>query len=389
VTTAAGAAGAAGLAGSSCAYLGLDALVRDPGPPLPAMGSYLARFDRGLQRLADWSLGEVTKNEAIPAAEDELARAALRSLYVTAMFGDLPEAGQMHPGMQARVQRALPEMDQAVFGMCDRLEQCRPDEADELQRVLKQPSNPGMELAQQIDQLAAETGMSPGRRVQTRSMTTQLAARLRNQPPRTAFAEHVGKTRRLAARAGSVEEIQRRMIAQLGEQAFWERQQRLARYAAAWQEQGATSDGGGVEDLPADQLADAGAVAGEEVADAGTTADALPPEAEAPPAGAPSDEVAAGGQKLVTLTPAQLEEILSQTERQVEQEARAEWTAARKGLAGWTLGLGALTMAAGTALVFVPTIPTFIIGVNIVTMGAAALLLGLIFVAVANGRESE
>jgi hypothetical protein len=165
------------------------------------------------------------------------------------MFGDLPDAGQVHPGMQARVERALPEMDEAVSEMVEFLSSVSDEDADALQRFLKEKKNPGMEIAQWFDEVESTLGVSPKRRRQTRAFITHAVSRLKNQPPRLLFDEYVGKVERVSARTGTLEEVEREMIAQMGEQAFWERQQRLAMYAAAWAEAGVVA-----EDVPGDEL---------------------------------------------------------------------------------------------------------------------------------------
>jgi hypothetical protein len=249
--TVAGAAGAGGLVGSACAGLIGKEMLESGRIPLPDMDEYIRKVDDGLRQIDEWDLtDEVGETDEDLSRENELVKKSLRSLYLAGMFGDLPDAGQVHPGMQARMKRALPEMDQAVFGMCDYLESVSDEDAETFQHVLREKSDPGMEFADWLDGKAWSAKVSTRRRLQTRALLTQTVSRLRNQPPKSMFEEYSSKTRRLAARGGSIEEMQRQMIARMGEEAFWERQQRLAMYAAAWQEERAT---GGVAD-PEEEL---------------------------------------------------------------------------------------------------------------------------------------
>jgi hypothetical protein len=255
--TIAGAAGVAGLAGSSCAGLFHDGSVGPPQPPLPDMNSYLERVDEGLAFISSesWSDGSPDGNRADPLDRNNgLGRKVLRSLYLAGMFGDLPDEGQAHPGMQERVARALPEMDEALDGTIDYLSSVSDDQVEQLQQFLREHDDPGMAIAEHLDRRTADTGVSTKRRLQTRAMITQVVARLKNQPPRQLFDEYIGKVNKQAALAGTVAESERYLTAQIGERAFWERQQRLALASARWQEEGTTAGGGATDALPADDL---------------------------------------------------------------------------------------------------------------------------------------
>jgi len=192
----------------------------------------------------------------VGATESErgLAKKALRTLFLAGMFGDLPDEGQVHPGMQARVKRQLPEMEQAVYEMADYLENISDEDAEQLQGFLKGVDNPAMELAEWLDVEEGSLGVSRKRRLQTRAMVTHVVSRLKNQPPEVLFDEYIGKVERVDARTGTVEEQKRRMIARMGEDAFWQRQQRLAMYVAAWDEGGVTAEDFPMDDLPPIEL---------------------------------------------------------------------------------------------------------------------------------------
>src|SRR5947207_13519322 len=56
----------------------------------------------------------------------KLGRAALRSLYFTGIFMELEEHQRLHPGVQERMRRLQPEMDDAVLGMAGLLESMTP-----------------------------------------------------------------------------------------------------------------------------------------------------------------------------------------------------------------------------------------------------------------------
>jgi len=332
------------------------------------MRPFLDRFDRGMQRLSRWSLGEVSQREPIPAREDELARKAIRSLYVTAMFGDLPEAGQVHPGMQARVRRALPEIDDAVMGMCDYLESCSPEQAGDLRRWHGRLDNPVMTVAERLDDLLADAGMSGKQRLRIRAATAEVASQLRNRPLQQVLEEYVGQTRRLASRAGSVEEVERLMMAQMGERAFWEQQERLAALAAQWEQEGAEGEAPPLES----NVSPAGAV------DAGVNdTGGLPPDVTAP--SAPSQwpsQPAAPGTGTIALTPEQLEAVLAGAEQEGRVEAEQERLERLRTRGAYVLGIGAVATSLGIACYVIP-LAGFFLTPFVGGSGLIVLLVGL------------
>jgi hypothetical protein len=111
-------------------------------------------------------------------------------------------------------------------------------------------------------------------------MLTQTVSRLKNQSPKLLIDEYVDKVEKTAAQAGSDAEIQRLMIARMGEQAFWEQQRRLAMYAAAWEDAGATAGLDDQDPLPPLDPPEPDAGPAAEPGDAG----AAPPPAKAEPA---------------------------------------------------------------------------------------------------------
>ena len=57
-----------------------------------------------------------------PSEKDaRLFRQGMRSLLLVGNFGDLSVAGQVHPGVQKRLQYSAPEMDAAVSGTTDHM----------------------------------------------------------------------------------------------------------------------------------------------------------------------------------------------------------------------------------------------------------------------------
>ena len=269
----AGATGLTGLGGSSCL---LPRILFDNDPlALPDMDVFLAALDHGVDHIEGWSpaAGDAEGGESNRPV-DRLSRKALKTLFLTAMFSDLPPEGQMHPGMQERIRRATPDIDEAVFGMTERVRSRTPDEWKATQAVLRGPTNPGMLVADKIDRHAAACALPMRRRLQTRAMFAHVDGRLRKQPPGLLVDEIVTKVDKLRERGGSPEEFQQKMSSRIGEQAFQEHQQRLAAYVQQWEARGVPSLGA--------KSVDGGPEP--EATDGGTVDDSVSPQAEPPAA---------------------------------------------------------------------------------------------------------
>lgn len=236
----AGAAGAAALGAAGCAGVGsFDApggsrSAADPassGAPLIDMDAFLARLDRGMTYLTTGTpLAPLVPKPAALQWQDRqgkrrdgevLFRQSLRSLLLVASFRDLPEQDRLHPGMQARMWGSLGEMDDAVLGVTEMLDALTPAARLELQQKLKRRPELGMRLGEELDNEAAKAGLSLERRLQLRSMASQLTFRLKNQSASLLIDEYVGKVKKVTARQGSPAEVQRRLAAAMSQAAFF------------------------------------------------------------------------------------------------------------------------------------------------------------------------
>jgi hypothetical protein len=162
------------------------------------------------------------------AEPDALARKALRTLYFTAMFNDLPEKNQRHPEMQKRMQKQLPEIDDAIFGMAAYLDSQSKEDLDELQQILKKNRDTGAKISEAINKEAKRIGVPLARRAQIRTMATYGAWRMQAQPPSLLVEEYVGKVKKVAAKHGQAEALKRYLATSMGDRAFWKHQRKLA-----------------------------------------------------------------------------------------------------------------------------------------------------------------
>jgi hypothetical protein len=194
---------------------------------LPDMDSYLSRVDSGMKSIDGWRPSEpFPEYRGDREFADSLCRKSLRTLYMTAMFSDLPAEGQLHPGMQDRIYAVMPEMDEATSGMEAFLESRSAEELDRLRKALRTSANPAMQIFEAIDTEAARCGVSERRRLQTRWMMTDANFRLRNQPPALVIHQSLDKVRK-AAETDITREARADLITgRVAERLFWEEQNR-------------------------------------------------------------------------------------------------------------------------------------------------------------------
>ncbi len=231
------AAGVASVAAPACSVVGGGQLIGTPSLSGAEMDDYLVRLDRGMETISGSNLldemvppkaGETGNQRLRREQGQELARKGLRTMLLTGMYKDLPEADRRHPGMQQRLERSGPEMDQALFGMTSLMAGTSPAERSAIQAELKRRPDLGLRLAEGLNKPAKALGVSMKRRAQLRTMSTHLAWRMRVQPPGLVLDDVVGKVQRVAVRNGQDEELKRHLATRIGEEAFWQNQTRLA-----------------------------------------------------------------------------------------------------------------------------------------------------------------
>jgi hypothetical protein len=129
-------------------------------------------------------------------------------------FRDLSEAERAHPAVQARIWGSMAEMDEAVFGMTHVLEGFTPTERAKIRETIQSDPDIGMRIAEALDTEASTADVSLQRRTHLRTIAAQLTWRLKNQPIETAIDEYVGKVKKVSARNGYSEELQRKLASQ-------------------------------------------------------------------------------------------------------------------------------------------------------------------------------
>lgn len=194
----------------------------------PDMDSYLALIDRGMEHLATFDLDQRLSVEPTGLErERELARKSLRTLYLTGMIRDLSTECQLHPGVQARLWAAVPEINDAVLSMTEFLSGLTETEKADLQAALRDDSNPAMQFSEALTDGGADWGLTMQRRLQTRGLVAHVAWRLRHQPPDLVIGEYLEKVEKVKASSGHDAALQRKLGARLAEEIFWAGQEAL------------------------------------------------------------------------------------------------------------------------------------------------------------------
>jgi hypothetical protein len=211
-----------------------------------AADALLAKIDARMAWIANASLpddvlplsklspGRAAISEGEVARTGTLVRKAVRTLYMTGRFLDMPEEMKVHPGVQARLGAMQTEMDDAVMGMTDRLERMTPDDHRRVQDYLKKDDLFGERLAHVLEKTASDDGLTFQRSFGLRSATLDLSQRMAAQSPALVVDPLVRKVRHIEAHPRSDAEEARRLAARVGEETFWAHQERVALLHDAW-----------------------------------------------------------------------------------------------------------------------------------------------------------
>lgn len=370
------ASGAVGLGAVGCGAVmeGISAV------PVPSVAELQSLDMDGFLRRLDTSLGfmqssssfsgvisdkvaaDARKDPRFERSEDTI-RKTMRSLLLTGSFGDLPEAGRAHPAMQARLWNSMQEMDDAVLGMNKIVTSLTPTERSDISRLLREDATVGPRILGALDDEAVKAGVSDKRRAHMRDVGKHAVFRMRQST--TAFIdEYDDKLKKVAARDMTIEAVQRRLMAEMGETAFWDLQRRQVALLQAWQQVPGIAQAGYPGGAPT------GPVGGPAPTASGTGTYVVypfpPPGASSyPPVGAP-----------VTTAPVHVDKDGNMVVEEVDEEGRRVSRLKKGnlllGLGGGFLGLGAISLGIGLALV--SKSDTSIGGAFVLT---AAALLGL------------
>ena len=192
--------------------------------------NYIVENPEGGQFISQLQQGGPSEKDA------QSFRQSMRSLLLVGNFGDLSVAGQVHPGVQKRMQYSAPEMDAAVQDTMNQMESLSPTARSDIQSVLREDTALGDRVLEAIDLETAAVGASNRRRMQLHVMGKHIIERLKHSSDMF-INEYVTKCEKQTALSGSVAETQRFMMARIGQAAFKARIQEAENAAQHWQKQ--------------------------------------------------------------------------------------------------------------------------------------------------------
>lgn len=194
------------------------------------LDAYVATMDAGMERIGQWSLAESFPTMDPMVSEfDGLARTSMQTLFMTAMFGDLPLETQLDARVQDRIAAAQDVMDEACGGMHDFLSGRSPEEFERVRSTLRTRPDVLWQVTRTLEGEAVRAGASEARRAQLRNMFTEVGWRLEHQPPSLMVAEYLDKVQRVATADVRVAARGRWMAARVSDEFLWQAQEQSAR----------------------------------------------------------------------------------------------------------------------------------------------------------------
>lgn len=214
--------GTAAIAGAQTGCASVPGIRLDDLPtPMRDMEAYLARLDEDLAGIGRLNLTkELDPKGALPALDgllnekSELAHKAARVLYLTAAFRDLSEEERFHPGMQARMRSAVPEMNEAVQGMSRMLTSMTDDDRARLQKAMQENPEVVQRAVSVLEDQLGKPAVDLERRRRLQAATHRYAWQMQHQSLSAVVDECIDK----AERAGAGADDPRWLEARIGEE---------------------------------------------------------------------------------------------------------------------------------------------------------------------------
>jgi hypothetical protein len=168
----------------------------------PEMDHFLTDLDSAMDRIENEPNGGryVTKllNHTPNDQEALLFRKSMRSLLLVGNFGDLSIQGQVHPGVQRRLNYSAPEIDSALQEIVNELKSLSPEDIADIKLALSRDRNLGEQVLEAIHLESKNIGVPARRRHQLRVMGKRILRRLKHSPG-LLIDEYVGKYEKLTA----------------------------------------------------------------------------------------------------------------------------------------------------------------------------------------------
>ena len=200
-----------------------------------ALAEHLEHLDAGLESLSatrpisrtvDRYTGQCEGSEQLAVDEwlhrgDELARKALRSLFLAGAIMDVPEEARDLPEVRSRIVDMSDEMDDALLETAALLSTCPEAEKQRIRDALRHDPDLVMRVAEVVDDGGSARGLERTGRRRLREVATHVSGRLRRQSPSMLFDECVDRVERVTASLGLDENNERWLTDAAVAQMFW------------------------------------------------------------------------------------------------------------------------------------------------------------------------
>lgn len=175
--------------------------------------------------------------ETVKPFDEDLFRGSLRSLLLTGNFGDLSIEGQMHPGMQRRLSYSATEVDATMEGVVEKLRSFSTEDCLHLKNELNQDPDLGDLLLDVLDKEAMAVSTHRRIRKRLKNLGQRVIKQLKHSPEKL-INDCLKKSDKLLDRFSTEEEIQKFMVANMGERQFQRRVKEAETAALRWKELG-------------------------------------------------------------------------------------------------------------------------------------------------------
>lgn len=237
--------GIGALATTSCAGINQLAIPSGENISPQEMNAFLNGLDGAMNRsVSDPGSGQYIRNlDHCPLAENDatLFRQAMRSLLMIGNFGDLPVAGQVHPGMQQRLKYSAPEMDKAFNELISRTKKLDQTDFEYIKSTLREDPGRADKILEAIEKEAANVSVPYRRRMQLRVMGKKILSRL-NHSPELLVDEYMTKSNKILAQASTINHTEYLFKSRLGEEGFNKKIKEIESAIQYWDKMAVTPD---------------------------------------------------------------------------------------------------------------------------------------------------
>ena len=178
----------------------------------PEMDHFLIELDGAMDRIENEPNGGRFVTELLNHAPNEnealLFRKSMRSLLLVGNFRDLSIDGQVHPGVQRRLNYSAPEIDSVMQDIVNEMKSLSPADIADIKLALSRDRNLGERVLEAIHLETKTIGVPARRRHQLRVMGKRILRRLKHSPG-LLIDEYVTKYEKLAALTESGQEMRR------------------------------------------------------------------------------------------------------------------------------------------------------------------------------------